>query len=95
MVMAVRILVALAWMYVVVLMAAAEATAPNGSLLGAFFTFLLYGVGPLALALYLLGTPARRRARRAAAAGDSSSSEQPDRRGHAAGDAIAPEREEP
>jgi hypothetical protein len=34
--------------------------------LGALFTFILYGCLPLALVLYLLGTPARRRARRAA-----------------------------
>ena len=95
MVMVVRIVVALAWMYVVVLMAAAEATAPNGTLLGAFFTLLLYGVGPLALALYLLGTPARRRARRAVEAlrEGSGSAGQPDRGHHAAGDAVAPERE--
>lgn len=83
-------------MYVVVLMAAAEATAPNGSLLGAFFTLLLYGVGPLALALYLLGTPARRRARRAveAVGHASASNPQPDRGDHAAGHAVAPERKE-
>ncbi len=56
-------LVAIAWMYVALMMAIAEATHANGSLLGAFITLLLYGVGPLALVLYLLGTPHRRRAR--------------------------------
>jgi mannose/fructose/N-acetylgalactosamine-specific phosphotransferase system component IID len=64
-------LVAIAWMYVVVMMALAEALSPQGSLLGAFMTFVLYGCAPLALVLYLLGTPARRRARRAAEAGDN------------------------
>lgn len=52
------------WLYVAVLMALAEATSPSGSVVGALGTLLLYGVGPLALVLYVLGTPARRRARR-------------------------------
>lgn len=59
-------LVAIGWMYVVVMMAVAEAVSPQGSVLGAVFTFLLYGCLPLAIVLYLLGTPARRRAHRAA-----------------------------
>jgi hypothetical protein len=59
-------LVAIGWMYVVVMMAVAEAMSPQGSVLGASLTFLLYGCLPLAIVLYLLGTPARRRARRAA-----------------------------
>lgn len=59
-------LVAIAWLYVALLMALAEATAPNGSLLGAVFTFLTHGVGPTALLLYILGTPGRKaRLRRA------------------------------
>lgn len=92
-------LVALAWTYVVALMAIAEALSPQGTLLGAFFTVLLYGVGPLAIVLYILGTPGRKRARRraeadAAAAGSAAASAAPDRSRHAAGDAAAPEREE-
>ncbi|WP_294636935.1 hypothetical protein [uncultured Aquabacterium sp.] len=62
-------IVALAWMYVASLMALAEATDPQGTVLGAIITFLFYGVGPLALLMYLLSTPARRQARRAAEAG--------------------------
>ncbi len=58
-------LVAIGWMYVVVMMAVTEAFAPNGTVLGAVFTFLLYGCMPLAVVLYVLGTPARRRARQA------------------------------
>ena len=54
-------LIAIAWMYVVVMMTIAEAASPNGTLLGAFFTFLLYGVLPLSIVLYILGTPARKR----------------------------------
>lgn len=55
-------IVAVAWIYVVLLMAVAEAISPRGSLLGAVFTFGLYGVLPLAIVLYILGTPARKRA---------------------------------
>jgi membrane protein implicated in regulation of membrane protease activity len=85
-----RLLVALAWIYVVVLMAAAEAASPSGTLLGAFFTLLLYGALPLAIVLYVLGAPERRaRLRREAAP-----SADPDRSRHAAGDAVAAEREE-
>ena len=58
------LLIAIAWLYVALMMAVAEATHPHGSLLGAGITFVLYGVAPLALVLYLVGTPARRRARR-------------------------------
>ena len=56
-------LVTIAWLYVVLMMALAEAFSPQGTVLGAVFTFLLYGVLPLSLVLYLLGTPMRRRAR--------------------------------
>ncbi|MEY2893952.1 MAG: hypothetical protein RJA98_3860 [Pseudomonadota bacterium] len=59
-------LVAIAWMYVVLMMALAEATSKQGTVLGAVFTFLLYGAAPLALVLYLMGTPGRRRRQRAA-----------------------------
>ena len=104
-------LVAIAWLYVALMMAVTEATSTQGSVLGAIFTFLLYGLGPLALVLYLLGTPGRRAARRRAesaptqapdqetqlggTADTSSSSTQPDSRRHAAGTPVAPKREEP
>ena len=55
-------LIVIAWMYVVLMMSVAEATHPTGTLLGAFVTFLLYGVGPVALVVYLLRAPARRKA---------------------------------
>ena len=93
-------LVALAWMYVVLMMALVEALSSQGTLLGAFFTVLPYGILPLAIVLYLLGTPMRRRARRAderaalAARQAAASAAQPDQGGHAAGDAVAPERKE-
>ena len=60
--------VAIAWMFVVLLMALTEATSTQGSVLGALVTLLLYGLLPLGLVLYLMGTPMRRRARRAAEA---------------------------
>jgi hypothetical protein len=41
----------------------AEATSSQGTLLGAFFTLLLYGLLPICLVLYFIGTPARRRQR--------------------------------
>ena len=94
-------LVAIAWIYVVLMMAVAEATSINGSLLGALFTFALYGVLPLGIVMYLLRAPARKRARRAAEAmqrsevsGEASVIE-PDDSHHAAGEAVAPVRKEP
>ncbi|MFY9514229.1 MAG: hypothetical protein WAQ05_24965, partial [Rubrivivax sp.] len=61
-------IVAIAWMYVVLMMSVAEATAPQGSVLGAVITFVLYGVLPLGIVMYILGTPGRRRARQRAEA---------------------------
>jgi hypothetical protein len=84
-------IVALAWTYVVVMMAVAEALAPNGTVLGAVFTLLLYGVLPLGIVLYVMATPARRAARKRAAA-----SAQPDGGSHPAAEAaVPPEREKP
>lgn len=56
-------LVLIAWMYVALMMAVAEATHSNGTLLGAVMTFLLYGLLPAGLLMYVLSTPARRRAK--------------------------------
>ncbi len=82
-------LVSIGWMYVVLLMAIAEALSPNGSVLGAILTFVFYGVLPLSILLYILGTPARRRALRAREAAAASAT-QPDGSSHAASDTIAP-----
>lgn len=85
-------LVVIAWVYVVVLMSLAEAFSSQGSLLGAVMTFVLYGVLPLSIVVYILGTPARKRALRQA------ESAAPDAGGHAASGAqtggVAPVREE-
>jgi len=56
-------LVLIAWLYVAVMMAVAEATSSNGTLLGAFFTLTLYGILPIVIIGYVMGTPARRKAR--------------------------------
>ena len=96
-------LVAIAWIYVVLMMAVAEATNSNGTVLGAFFTFLLYGVLPLSLVIYLMRTPDRRKARKAQEALEdaarAAASNQPDASGHAPTAAqdsvITPVREKP
>jgi len=59
-------LVVIAWLYVAVMMALAEAFSGNGTVLGAIVTFFLYGLLPISLVVYLMGTPLRRKARRAA-----------------------------
>lgn len=51
-------LVAIAWLYVTLLMAAAERNVVSGVM-----TFLVYGLAPLALFLWLFGTPQRARFR--------------------------------
>ena len=88
-------IVPIAWLYVTVLMAVAEATNSNGSVLGALITLVLYGVIPVVLIIYLMRTPARRRARMAREA----ASADPDAGGHPAtatqSDSVAPVREEP
>lgn len=96
-------IVAVAWIFVVLLMAVAEATSTQGTVLGAFFTLVLYGALPLSVVLYLMGTPARKRARRAAeqTAEQGASAADGNGSGHAPGGpaepgaAVAPEREKP
>jgi hypothetical protein len=103
-------LIVIAWMYVVLMMSVAEATHSSGTLLGALMTFVLYGVGPVALVVYLMGAPSRRKAikaREAAEAAEATTlmpaSFEPDAGSHAAGGTqpvaadtgIAPVRKEP
>jgi len=52
-------IVAIAWLYVVLMMAITERSVVAGVM-----TFLFYGLAPLALFLWLVGTPQRRRNRR-------------------------------
>jgi len=88
-------LVVIAWIYVTLMVAVAEAASSNGTLLGAVLTFLMWGLLPLSIMVYLMGSPSRRRARRAAEAAKSESGLAPDRGDHSPGDAVAPERIEP
>ena len=89
-------LVAIAWLYVAFMMAAAEATSPVGSVLGALITFVLYGLGPVALVMYILGGPARKRAIKTRQTAEAAASRnQPDAGGQPATDAVAPVRKEP
>ena len=74
-------LVVIAWIYVVLMMSLTEAFSSQGSVLGAIVTFVLYGVLPLSIVVYILGTPARKRA-----LGQASSAE-PDAGGHSTGTA--------
>jgi hypothetical protein len=89
------LLTVVGWLYVALMMAVAEANHPQGSLLGAMFTFLLYGAGPVALIVYLMGRSARRRARRKREQGEAVGSGEPDAGGEAPADAVAPVRKEP
>ncbi len=88
-------IMAIGWGYVALMMALAEATNANGSILGAIMTFVGYGVLPVGLLVYILGRPARRRRREQQAAASIA----PDAGGHASGAAepggIAPVRKEP
>ena len=93
-------LVVIAWMYVVLMMAVAEATNTTGSVLGAIITFFLYGVLPMTIVVYVMRTPTRRKARKAQEAAElaaAQASAEPDAGGHAAGAAeagsVAPVRE--
>lgn len=101
-------IVAIAWIYVALMMALSEATSPIGTVLGAVITFVFYGVLPTALVMYLLGTPGRRRERlakeaaeRAAHVAQLATASQPSSTGQdgdtgslSAGDAITSEGKE-
>ena len=58
-------LVAIGWIYVAMMMAVAEATNTNGTVLGGIVTFLMYGLLPTGLVVYLMGAPGRNRKRKA------------------------------
>lgn len=98
-------LVVIGWMYVVLMMSVAEASNTTGSLLGAIVTFFLYGLLPVALVVYLMLTPQRRKAIKAREAAElqaqqaDAASADPDTGGHAPGAAedegVAPVRKEP
>ena len=54
-------LIAIAWLYVALL-----AAVTDNSVVGGVLTFVFYGLAPMALFLWLFGTPTRRRRQREA-----------------------------
>ncbi len=98
-------LIVIAWFYVTLLMALVEAFSTQGTVFGAMITFLLYGLLPISLVIYLFGTPLRRKERlkvdqnRLEAGSKHDSSIQPDASGHAPTltdhAAVTPVRKEP
>jgi len=94
-------LAVIASLYVALMMAVAEATHTTGTVLGAVFTFLLYGLAPVALVVYLMATPARRRAirereaaeREAAIRAGANASVAPDAGRETSADTVPPVRE--
>ncbi|WP_029050635.1 MULTISPECIES: hypothetical protein [Burkholderiaceae] len=53
-------IVAIGWLYVALMMAITETSVVAG-----VATFLLYGLAPVSIVMYIMGTPGRRRRRRA------------------------------
>ncbi len=96
-------LVAIGWLYVALMMSVVEATSIDGSVIGAVVTFVLYGLLPTGLVVYLLGTPQRKRAIRAREAAElaewraaqAAGSGQPDAGRQPSADAVPPVRKEP
>jgi mannose/fructose/N-acetylgalactosamine-specific phosphotransferase system component IID len=95
-------IVPIAWLYVSLMMAVAEATNTNGTVLGALVTFVLYGLLPIGIIVYIMGSKGRKRATKAREAAEvtadqaaaASDSVQPDAGGHAPTDAVPPVRKE-
>lgn len=98
-------IIPIAWLYVALMMSVAEATNSNGTVLGAIVTFVLYGLLPIALMVYFMGTPGRKRkiraremaereaaiaAHAAAAVSDDRDSAQPNAGGEAPADPVTP-----
>ena len=56
-------IVAIAWIYVALMMGVAEATNTNGTVLGGIVTFILYGILPTGIIIYIMDAPRRKRVR--------------------------------
>lgn len=89
-------LIPIAWLYVALMMAVAEATNTTGTALGGVITFVLYGLGPVLLVLYLMGFPSRRRAIKAREQADwqayqAQAEASPTADGHNAGASVHPD----
>ena len=83
--------VLIAWLYVVLMMAVAEATSPMGTLLGAIMTFVLYGLLPMSIVGYILGTPSRKRAIKAREMAEQAAYEEAQAQAAAAPASAAPD----
>ena len=70
-------LIVIGWLYVALMMAVAEVTHPAGTLLGGIISFFLYGLGPVALVVYLMGSPLRRKAIKAREAAEQADTPAP------------------
>jgi hypothetical protein len=97
-------IIPIAWLYVAVMMAVAEATNSNGTVLGAIVTFVLYGLLPVGLILYFMGAPGRKRKIRAREAAELDqqlrqqqhpASLEPDAGGQTPTDTVSPVGKEP
>ena len=91
-------IIPIAWIYVALMMAVAEATNSNGTLLGALMTFVLYVVLPIGLILYFMGSPGRKRAIREREKQEASGEAlpfQPNTSSEPAADAVPTVRKEP
>ena len=60
-------IVAIGWLYVALMMAITETSVVAG-----VATFLLYGLAPVSIVMYIMGTPGRRRRRKAREAQEAS-----------------------
>lgn len=56
-------IVPIAWLYVALMMSVAEASNTNGTVLGGILTFILYGILPTSIIVYVMGAPNRKKAR--------------------------------
>lgn len=54
-------IVVITWFYIILVVAIAEATHINGSILSALLTFLFYGLLPIFLVIYIWKTPTRKK----------------------------------
>ncbi|TAM45482.1 MAG: hypothetical protein EPN61_06040 [Burkholderiaceae bacterium] len=96
-------LIVIGWIYVTLLMGVVEASSSTGTILGGIGTFVFYGLAPMALLVYVMGSPARRRAIKAREAASApttqASSGEPDAGceapAGAEGARVAPVRKEP
>ena len=84
-------LVLIAWLYVTLMMAVAEATSPMGTVLGAVMTFVLYGLLPMSIVGYILGTPSRKRAIKAREMAEQAAYEEAQAQAAAAPASTAPD----